>query len=602
MTLYDQFIKDIRKNPQDHCRLVKASVDRHLSDVKKSKKKSYPYYFNEDEANRVIQIVELLRHTKGSFKGKHFDLQPYQAFILANMFGWLYKDSDRRRFQKAYIETARKSGKSEFAAAIEIIMAYFDNEPGADVYTVATKRDQAEYVYGAAKIMLNQLARDSESMNSRIKVQQYVIKDLKTDSTISKLTADGDKEDGANPHCGVVDEFHAHKDDGIYKVVETGIVARDNPLILIITTAGFNKNGPCYHFRQTVAIPTIENTLVNDRVFAMIFTLDLEDIKGTYTKKVNGELKVFPNWYRETVWKKANPNLGNTPKLEAFKGLAETALIEGASSRVQFLTKNLNVWTDAADVWIKSEDWSNCGDDLLSIEDYKGYRAYIGLDLATLHDIAAVEIVIPPQNGIDHFVSFSRFFCPPGKINGYKRTDKVDYRQWAELNHIIPTSKSKRTIDYDAILNEIEKVCSILDVQCVGYDPYNYDKIIPSLEDQDITCMAYKQTAPWMHPPTKKIEELVINGKLKHENNPCMAWMIGNVTILRDTNDNMKIDKKKSIAKVDGPVALAIALGTYITKNPEDEVIDVHNLGILGGATDEINDDTEEIIGVEDLW
>ena len=594
MTLYNEFIEDTLVNPDNYCQLVKDSANRHIEDLEASKKAKYRYYFNEDEADRVISICKVLRHTKGSFKGKYFDLQPYQAFILAMIFGWLFKGQSIRRFQKAYIETARKSGKSEFAAVIEIIMFAFDGEPGADVYTVATKRDQAGYVYDAAKIMLNQLSRDSETMNNRIKIQQYVIKDLVSGSTISKLTADGDKEDGANPHCGVVDEFHAHTNDGIYKVVETGIVARDNPLILIITTAGFNKEGPCYLFRQTVAIPTIKNTLRNDRVFAMIFTLDTDDIVGTYeAEDEDGKMKIYPNWYKESAWRKANPNLGNTPKLEPFRAIAQTALLEGASSRVQFLTKNLNVWTDSPDVWIKAEDWAACGDDRLRMEDFAGKDAYLGLDLATLHDIAALDIIIPPQPGVKKFTCFSLFFCPPTKINGYKRTDQVDYREWKEKGHIIATSESKKTIDYDRILQEIEKIVAILNVKCVGYDPYNYDKIIPSLEAQYINCMPYRQTAPWMHPPTKKIEELVSNNEMTHDNNPCMAWMVGNVVIMRDTNDNMKIDKKKSISKVDGPVARAIALGTYLTKNPDDDVITVESLGILSVDKD--------ILGVEDL-
>ena len=577
MTLYNEFIQDTLQNPNTYCQLVKDSVNRHLEDLESSKDDKYRYYFNEEEADRVISICKVLRHTKGSFKGKLFDLQPYQAFMLAMIFGWLFKGQSIRRFQKAYIETARKSGKSEFAAVIEIIMFAFDGEPGADVYTVATKRDQAGYVYDAAKIMLNQLSRDSAMMDSRIKIQQYVIKDLESGSTISKLTADGDKEDGANPHCGVVDEFHAHTNDGIYKVVETGIVARDNPLILIITTAGFNKEGPCYHFRQTVAIPTIKNTLRNDRVFAMVFTLDDEDITGTYeAKDEDGKMKIYPNWYKESAWRKANPNIGNTPKIEPFRAIAQTALLEGASSRVQFLTKNLNVWTDSPDVW------SACGDTSLRIEDFTGKDAYLGLDLATLHDIAALDIIIPPQHGVEKFTCFSLFFCPPTKINGYKRTDQVDYREWSEQGYVIATSKSKKTIDYDSILKEIERLVETLNVKCIGYDPYNYDKIIPSLEAQYINCMAYKQTAPWMHPPIKKMEELVINKEIIHDGNPCMSWMVGNVVIMRDTNDNMKIDKKKSISKVDGPVARAIALGTYLTKNPDDDIITVDSLGFLG--------------------
>lgn len=597
-TLYDKFIQDTKDNPQNYCLEVHGAVERHLRDIERSQGQGWEYYFNRNEADRVINIVSKLRHTKGTFSRKHFDIQPYQAFILAMIFGWLTNEDHTRRFQKVYLETARKSGKSEFAAAIEIIMAYFDNENGADVYTVATKKEQANYVFKAARIMLRQLSRDSKKMKSRIKLTATELIDLKTDSIISRLTADSDSEDGANPHCGVVDEFHAHKDDGIYKVVETGIVGRDNPLILIITTAGFNKEGPCYLFRETVAKPTIFGKLKNDRVFALIFTLDPEDIEGEWVSDIDGQ--TYPAWANPKVWIKANPNIGNTPKLKPFQGLCESAINEGSSARVHFLTKNLNIWTDSAKAWIKSEVW-NRGKQVIDLEDFRGKKVYLGLDLSTLKDISAITVLIPPQPGVPKWVSKYYFFCPPAKINGVKRSDNVDYRQWSDDGHIIVTNEHIPTIDYESIKEKILDINQVCRIECLAFDPWNSAEIIRELENKGIRTLAYKQSISWMHPPTKEMERMIENNTLIHDENPVMDWMVRNVAIKYDNKGNWQIDKEKSINKVDGPVSHVVALGGYMIINEKDELVTVDQLGILSDEDIEQENAQEEIIGVEDL-
>lgn len=584
MTLYDQFIQDVKKDPNNHCHYVKLAVQRHVSDLKKQKQKKYPYYFDVDEADRVIKIVKLLRHTKGSFARKHFDLQPYQAFILANIFGWLYKSTKLRKYKKAYIETARKSGKSEFAAAIEILMAFFDGEEGADVYTVATKKEQANYVFKAAMKMMRMLRQDSETMRDRIKLQSWLISDNVTDSIIDRLTADANKEDGANPYCGVIDEFHAHPNDGIYKVVETGVGSRDNPLILIITTAGFNKQGPCYLMRKDVVIPMLEGLVVNEHLFAMVFTLDEGD-----------------EWTDPKVWIKSNPNLGNTPKLDSFKALIEQAALEGSSARVQALTKSLNVWTDQADIWIAAEEWRNCANRNISIEDFEGKYCYCGMDLAAVNDLAVIVYVVPVQPGVDQPHYFIRPFCPSAKIQNNQRTDGVDYRRWSEQGHITVTPGI--SIDYDEIYNEIMHTNSFCEVRLIEYDRARAHSLITKLEEANIACNPHKQTGMafnnsvdafeamvWAHP--KNLRAKHVDGKdddivMVHDGNPVMAWMMSNVEIMYDTNGNRKIAKSSVVGggktkfanKVDGPVAAMMAT-TAMLFPPESGAYTDHEMAV----------------------
>lgn len=562
MTLYDQFIQDVKKdNPSNHNKLVHLAVDRHLADLKKTKQKSYPYTFDRDKADRAIKIIKIFRHTKGSFKGKLFDLQPYQAFIIANIFGWCFKDDGTRRFQKSYLEMARKNGKSEFAGAVECILAFFDGEPGADVFSVATKRDQALYVYNAAREMMKQLREDSSSIHNRIKLKQFSIIDEATGSRISTLTADHDKEDGANPHAAVVDEYHSHSDDGIYKVIETGTVGRDNPHIMIITTAGFYKHYPCFIFRQNVAVPTLMGNIDNDRVFVMIFTIDEGD-----------------NWEDENVWIKANPGLGKAPNLRTFRSQYENAKIEGEGTRVQFMTKNLNVWMDAAKTWIPDEDWKELADTSWSLDDPRlvHQNCIIGVDLSSSKDITALYYLFPSVS--ESLVAIPAFYCPKDKIQLVKRVDKVDYRTWEKAGHIIATIGD--VIDRDKIKDDILAAYDTYDVQMVCFDPWNAHELSSQLEQAGLKCFSVPQTVRYLHPSTKKIEEMVAKKNLIHNGNPVMDWMMQNVVIKQDHNGNRKIDKSKSYNKVDGPVALSIALAGLLNAEV-DQLIGVDDLGVL---------------------
>lgn len=238
--LYHTFISDVISGKKLSCKFVKQSVERHVNDLKK---KDFDYKFDEEKADRVIRIIKRLRHTGGSLANQQFDLQPFQAFMIANIFGWVRKDDGLRRFKKVYIETAKKSGKSEFMAALQVYMAFYDREEGAQVYTAATKRPQADHVFRPAKIMMRKLSEESPKVNSICRVMRNEIQNKSTNSFIKTLTSDSATEDGMNVHCGVADEYHAHTSDAILANMESGAVSREQALIMIITTAGFNKNG-----------------------------------------------------------------------------------------------------------------------------------------------------------------------------------------------------------------------------------------------------------------------------------------------------------------------------------------------------------------------
>lgn len=538
--MFKEFIKSVQNEPDKHNQFVKLSVNRHLSDLKRQ---NFGYQFNEEKAEQAIRIVRALKHTSGNYGGKPFDLQPFQAFVLAMLFGWVNKETGYRRFNKAYVEMARKGGKSELAAAIEIIGAFFDGEHAAQVYTVANTRDQAGYVYNAAREMCRMLSNDSSKFKSKCRIMQYRIVETLTSGFITRLTADAGTNDGANPHIAVIDEYHSAKDNSMLKVVETGMGGRTQPLLLIITTAGFNKNGPCFEFRK-VLTDVLEGKVQNENLFGIIWTLDEDD-----------------DYNDESVWIKANPNLGNTPRIEQMRALYQSAITEGATALVEFKTKNLNQWVDAAKIWIKDESWMACENIV-----YEDGPCFIGIDLSSRNDITAITYYFPETNSF-----YNDYYVPEEKTNQGRRVDGVDYKAWVSEGHIIATPGN--VIDYDYIIRDLFENCKKYDVQLIGYDPYNADLIIPKFEAEGIPCGQVRQGFLTLSPPTKRLETMVLSKEITHKGDPVTRWMLGNVFLEMDAAGNVKPSKSKSQNKIDGVASLVTAMAAYmsteISKKPE---------------------------------
>ena len=538
--MYKEFIESVKNEPDKHNQFVKLSVNRHLSDLKRH---NFGYKFNEEKAEQAIRIVRALKHTSGNYGGKPFDLQPFQAFVLAMLFGWVNKATGYRRFSKAYVEMARKGGKSELAAAIEIIGAFFDGEHAAQIYTVANTRDQAGYVYNAAREMCRMLSNDSSKFKNKCRIMQYRIVETLTSGFITRLTADAGTNDGANPHIAVIDEYHSAKDNSMLKVVETGMGGRTQPLLLIITTAGFNKNGPCYEFRK-VLTDVLEGKVQNENLFGIIWTLDEDD-----------------DYNDESVWIKANPNLGNTPRIEQMRALYQSAITEGATALVEFKTKNLNQWVDAAKIWIKDESWMACENIV-----YEDGPCFIGIDLSSRNDITAITYYFPETNSF-----YNDYYVPDEKTKQGRRVDGVDYKAWVSEGHIIATPGN--VIDYDYIIRDLFENCKKYDVQLIGYDPYNADLIIPKFEAEGIPCGQVRQGFLTLSPPTKRLETMVLSKEITHKGDPVTRWMIGNVELEMDAAGNIKPSKSKSQNKIDGVASLVTAMAAYmsteISKKPE---------------------------------
>lgn len=544
-----EYIDGVLSGSEVCCDFVRMSVRRHLSDLDRQGYEDFPFVFSESEANKALTFFKMIKHTSGKLAGTPFNLQGNQAFKVAMIFGWRRIEAGKdagRRFTQVYIEEARKGGKSQFAAAVELYCGLCEGEEGAEIYTAATTRDQADMVFLAVKKMAKYLIGDSSAMRKAIKVMANSVVLEPTDSFIRKVSADAGTLDGLNPHCAVIDEYHAHKNDHVKGVMQTGMGSRSNPLLLIITTAGFNKDYPCYSVERANAVEVLKGNRRQDNLFAIIFTLDEGD-----------------DWQDPAVWKKANPNLGSTPTVNYLQDQVQDALNKGASTRVQVLTKNFNVWLDTPKIWIPEED-VKAAMQPIRMDDYAGQPCYIGIDLAATKDVTAAAFFFPAY-GDRPAALFTRLWLPEETVK--KRVDDTQYLDWVHDGHIIATPGN--VADYDYMRNYIVELHATHDIRNISYDQWNSLKLATELTAEGFAMQQCRQSYGNLSEPTKWLEKAVLAGNLVINDNPALLWMFRNVVLDYDANDNIKPNKEKSADKIDGVAASVMAIFGWLTKPQE---------------------------------
>lgn len=531
--IVDKYIKDVTEGKIVSCELLKKAVLRHVNNLSR-----VDIQFSEEKAVHFLKFSSKCKYTKGQLakEGKYIEFTPQQVFRYWCIFGWLRLDGTRL-IRKIYIEVARKEGKSEEAAVVGNYGLLMDGEYGSEIYSVATKEDQARLVFEASKEMLRKLKQESETINSAVGIGVKNIHVLTKNAKYEPLAANSQKLDGLNPHFFIVDEYHAHVSSDLLEVGETGMGSRKQPMLFIITTAGFNKQGPCFQLRK-VAIDILEGKKEDDSFFAMIFTLDEGD-----------------NWQDESVWIKSNPNLGITPSIEFMREQLVKAKNEGASKEVQFKTKNLNIWTDSEVVWITDEDWKKAEG---KMPDLTKIQAYGGLDLASTKDFNAYVLIFPTD---DKIYLVPHFWIPEETAKA--KENKDSYLNWDKYGYIKIVKGS--VMDHEVISNDIIQLHKKYKVKGLTYDRYLSIEsgIIKRLSDEGIECAEFGQGFISMSEPTKELERLVLSGEIVQDGNPCMRWMMGNIVLRIDPAGNIKIDKGKAQDKVDGCVAAVMSLGSY---------------------------------------
>lgn len=535
----DGYIAGVLSGEIVACKWVRLAVERHLDDLENGHTRGL--HFDEKLAQHAIDFFQFLRHSKGEWAGRVVELEPWQQFFLWVLFGWL-RDDGMRRYRTAYLEVSRKNGKTTLLAGVGLYLVVADEEPGAEVYTAATKKDQARISHSEAKRMVQR----SSHLSAIVSVMRDNLSVLATDSKFEPLGRDSDTLDGLNVHGAVIDELHAHKNREMYDILDTATGSRRQPLICMITTAGVDRTSICFeHHEYTQKV--LERLVEDDSHFGLIYTLDDEDDWET-------------NWSDETLWIKANPNLGVSKKWDDMRRKATRAK-EMPAALNAFLRKELDLWTQAETAWMNMERWLALKGSV-SESGLRGRRCYAGLDLSSTTDISALVLAFPPVVEGDLFQFLWRFFLPQEAMLARSKRDRVPYDVWVRQGFITVTPGD--VIDYKAIYAQFDADAQAFDLEEVAFDRWGATQVAQDLADRGATMIQFGQGFASMSSPMKQMETLVLGGRIAHGHNPVANWMMGNVVALTDASENIKPDKARSRERIDGVVAGIMALDRAI--------------------------------------
>lgn len=500
------------------------------------------YEFREDKVEQVCEFISIIHHYTGKHAGKPFVLEAWQEWIVASMYGFYLRGTNERLVQSAYIEMARKQGKSAFASALCLYHLIADGEMNAEVYMAANSKDQAKVSFNMASNFSKMLDPGKEFLDP----YRDTIKYERTLSFLKVLAADSSKLDGPNASMYLIDEYHAAKNSGVKDVLQSSQGMRENPMAVIITTAGFDRLGVCYQYRE-MCTEVVSGLKEDDTLFIAIYCLDKED-----------------DWKDEAVWVKSNPNLGVTVQTKYLKTQVRKA-INTPSDEVGIKTKNLNIWCDAEKTWIK-DDYILSASANVNLEEYSGLDCFIGVDLSSTSDLTSFSVMIPTT---EKMVWKTFYFLPEAALT--EKRFKELYGEWARQGALCITPGN--VVDYDFILNKIIEIGQILNIVTIGYDSWNATQFVINCTEKGLTMEPYSQSIGNFNKPTKELERLLLSGVAVIDNNIITRHCFRNVVMARDKNGNTKPSKQYEEKKIDGVIAMIEALGVYLMCPRYDNVI-----------------------------
>lgn len=534
-------------------RLVYLAVLRHYQDLRDGAKRGL--VFMPAHGWHVITYIErFFVHIKGPLAGHPILLDPWQKFWTAVLYGWRRVDTGYRRFTRAYEEVARKNGKSTWKGPQGAYLQSMDGEIGAEVYAVATTRAQAMTVFKPAFDNIKRWVRRSPGIARSFKVfsglnQEKVEMDT---SVFAPLPAMAENLDGLNPSAILFDELHAQKTRDVWDVMESALGARAQPLLSAITTAGFILDGICTEVRGYL-VSVLEGKRQDDSFFGYVYTLDAHD-----------------DPFDERNWPKANPGLGRSKTMEYMRGMArKAAALPGA--KVNFLTKDLNVWCNSADGWFALDTW-DLGAKKFDPALLRGRRCFGGLDLASTRDLTAFALVFPPDEPGGEWHVLVWFWCPKGKVDAQEHDDVAPYKRWVHEGWLTATDGD--VTDYGPVRRTVQHALEDYEVVDIGFDRWNAQQLCNEMLDAGVPLVEIPQNTGGMYPGSKSLEALVYGRLLRHNANPVLRYCAMNVALLFDTNGNYRPDKKKSqlTGRIDGVVAVVMALSRCVFSDGEPDL------------------------------
>lgn len=488
---------------------------------------------NTEVAGRAVKFIANLKHHKGEWAGMPFILEPWQRDnIIIPLFGTLNPDGTRQ-YRYCYIELPRKNGKSTLAAAIALALLFVDGEMGAEIYSAANDRIQASLVFDEAAEMVKQapaLMKRSRILDSQKRIIYY-----RTRSFYRAISAENYTKYGFNAHGIIYDELHAAPDRELWDVLTTATGSRRQPLIVAITTAGYDRNSICYE-QHDYALKVL-NGIIDDPTFLPVIYSAPEDA----------------DWKDEKVWYNCNPALNVFRSLKEMRTLAAKAK-ETPALEMTFRRLYLNQWTSSAERWLPMDKWDACGK-AINKNNLKGRVCYGGLDLSATTDLTALSMVFPDG---DKYEVLPHFWIPKDTMLKKEHRDRVPYSLWVKQGYI--TATEGNVIDYKYIVKTLKDYRDIYEIKEIAFDRWGATKLVQELQDEGFTVVPFGQGFASMSPPTKELMNLVLSRKIIHGGNPVLRWNVDNLVVNQDPAGNLKPDKVKSTNRIDGVVATIMAI------------------------------------------
>ena len=520
-------------------------------------------YFEQAKADRAVNFIKQLKHTKGKWRGVPFTLLPWQEQALRDIFGTM-RDSGYRQYTMAYLEVPKKMGKSELAAAVALYCLAADDEWAAEVYGCAADRAQASLVFDVAVDMVEQNPTLRKVIKPVLSQKRLVY--IPTRSFYQVLSAEAYTKHGLNVHAVIFDELHAQPTRELWDVMTEGAGdARVQPLFFVISTAGDDPDRASIGWEvHQMAVDILTGVKHDPTFYAMIFGLDRENRriwKGREYETIDAEVEddaVWRSiWQNEETWAKVNPSIGHTVAWEKVRDQFSRAKGNLVRER-NFRWLRLNSWEKLkTSKWLGLDFWDLCKGKI-DIEKLRGRPCYGGLDLSSKIDITAFVLLFPPDDIHRKWIVLPWFWVPEDRVQERYETDKVPYPEWVQKGFLKTTPGN--VIDYGFIEKEIVKLADIYDIQEIGFDPWNAMQTAVRLGDEGLTMVEIRQGFKSMSPPMKEIEQLVRGKKLTHNGHPVLRWNVGNVEVKTDENENIRPVKGKGTERIDGLVAMINAM------------------------------------------
>ena len=553
-----QYISDIQNGTIPSCKYVKWAVQRHVDDLERAKSDDYPYYFDEETAKWYIDLFQFFILYEGEAAGRPFDLSNLEwiQFQLWSIFGWKRKSNGKRRFRKSYVLVAKKNIKTTLAGCLGLIGLLFDGESGAQIYSAASNAKQAKICFRAAR----EIAKKSPALRNRLEILSHNIAHMESASFFEYISSQSAQtKDGLNPHFSIIDEYHAHPDNEVHDVLDSATAAREQPLVYIISTEGFNQNGPHADLRDyCIKIVDPNDSTEDDHIFFLYYTLDEKD-----------------DWKKEKNWVKANPSIGVSVKYDDLRAKAKTAA-QLPSQLNNFLTKHMNVPVDAEEAFIPSDMWAKCNKSKLArpvseleiiLKQYQGRKCFGGLDLGSVSDFTCLTLAFEPTEKGDYWDIFMISIIPADTIGERKNGMKI--AEWVREGWIMETPGN--VTDHNFTRELILTIAEHVNFVELAYDRYKMTEMVTSLMNEGIEMTPFGQGYVSMNPAIDDFERLIKKELINHGGNPVLEWMMRNVVIKKDPAGNRKFDKEKATDKIDGVVSTAMAIGRAMLQENQPE-------------------------------